>query len=319
MRQLIRRLFLKRLGNPILNRLTDSARLPYPGPLAFTTDSFVVSPLFFPGGDIGKLAVCGTVNDLLMSGAVPEYLSLAFIIEEGLDYALLERVAVSLAAQAGKSRVRVVTGDLKVVEKGAADQLFINTAGVGRILPGVNIGAEKIRRGDKIIVSGEIGQHGIAVAAKRHSLGLNFNIKSDCAALDGLILPLLKKISALKFMRDPTRGGLAAALNEMAQSSGLGVFIRERDIPVSAAVRAACELLGLDPLHLACEGRVVLAVGSAAAKKALAILRRHPLGVKARVIGEAASFNKGRVVLETAAGTQRFVEMPSGDLLPRIC
>lgn len=318
-RQLIKDLFLKKFNNPILKELGDSASIDYLERIAFTTDSFVVSPLDFPGADIGKLAVCGTVNDLVMQGALPEYLSLALIIEEGLDYKILERVIDSIAVNAAKAGVRIVTGDTKIVEKGACDKIFINTAGIGRVIKGKSLSIRNIRPGDKVIITGSIGEHGLAVLSKRNELGHGFNIKSDTAALNGLIVPLLKKTKAIRFMRDPTRGGVAAVLNEIAEGAGCGVVIDEQAIPISSSVRAACELLGIDPLYVANEGKAVIIAKDEETQKILKFLRRHPLGRRAQVIGTIAAGLKGRVILNTAIGSQRIVDMMSAEPLPRIC
>ena len=319
MHNLIRDLFLKKLGNPVLKELSDSACIDYKEKLGFTTDSFVVSPLFFPGGDIGKLAVCGTVNDLVMLGAVPEYLSLALIVEEGLDYKILEKIVDSLSCAAKKAGVHFVTGDLKVVEKGACDKIFINTSGVGRIVKGRRLALKNIHPGDKIIITGEVGQHGMSVLAKRKELDLGFNIQSDCAALNDLLIPVIKKTAAIKFMRDPTRGGLATTLNEIAEGAKLGIIIDEKKIPVSGKVRTACELLGIDPLYVANEGKAVLVVSERQAKKVLGLLRKHPLGRRAAIIGEVTQKPRGSVILKTVVGTERLVDMLTSEPLPRIC
>jgi len=317
MHELIRELFLKNFDNPVLREMADSATLDYREKIAFTTDSFVVHPLFFPGADIAKLAVCGTVNDLVMAGAEPQYLSLAFIIEEGLDYAILKKLTRSVALNAKDSGVQIVTGDIKVVERGACDKVFINTSGIGRVIQRLSL--KNISVGDRIIISGDIGRHGLAVLSKRQELDLDFNIKSDCAALNNLLVPLLQKNSGIKFMRDPTRGGLATTLNEIAQSSRLGVKIREKDIPVSRNVRVAAELLGIDPLYIANEGRAVLIVAKDAAEKTLRFLRCHQLARAAAIIGEISSEYRGEVILQTSTGSTRIVDMPSGEQLPRIC
>lgn len=315
--QLIDDVFLRKLGNPILEELADGATLDYRGKIVFSTDSFVVHPLFFPGADIGKLAVCGTVNDLVMAGGEPQYLSLAFIIEEGLKLAILEKIVDSVASAASYAGVTVVTGDVKVVENGACDKVFINTSGVGRLIRRLSL--ESVRPGDKVIVSGDIGRHGLAVLAKRKELGLDFNIKSDCAALNKALVPILKKTSGIRFMRDPTRGGLAVTLNEISAASGLGITVEEREIPVSRNVEAAAELLGIDPLYIANEGRAVLIVAATDAGEVLALLRKHELTGKASIIGEISMRHKGMVVLNTRAGGWRIIEMPSGEQLPRIC
>ncbi|KPK97350.1 MAG: hydrogenase expression/formation protein HypE [Omnitrophica WOR_2 bacterium SM23_72] len=319
MHQLIANLMVKKLGNPILKELSDSARIPYREKIAFTTDSFVVSPLTFPGGDIGKLAVCGTINDLVVAGAHPEYLSLALILEEGLDYRLLEKIVESIAMHCRKTGVSCVTGDIKVVEKGACDKMFINTTGIGRMVNTRTLSLKNIKAGDKVIVTGEIGQHGMAVLSKRKELDLRLNIKSDCRALDSLLLPVLKRMRGVRFMRDPTRGGLASTLHEITQATGLGLRIEEKQIPVSAQVKVACELLGIDPLYVANEGCAVMVVAENSAKKVLRFLKNHPLGRKARVVGEVISKPQGLVILETRLGTERLLEMLTSEPLPRIC
>jgi len=319
MHNLIRELLLKKLSNPILKELSDSALIDYREAIAFTTDSFVVSPLNFPGADIGKLAVCGTINDLVMLGAIPEYLSLALIIEEGLDYKILEKIVGSISTSAKDAGIYFVTGDIKVVEKGACDKLFINTSGIGRIIKNKKLSIKNIKPGDKVIVSGEIGQHGIAVLSKRKEMDLGFNIMSDCAALNSLIIPILQKTDSIKFMRDPTRGGIATILNEIVEAIGFGIIINERNIPISTKVRAACELLGIDPLYVANEGRAILVVRPDSATKVLNLLRKHPLGKNAQIIGEIVKEPKGRVVLNTIIGTQRIVDMLTSEPLPRIC
>jgi len=319
MHSLIKDLLLKKLNNPILKELTDSALINYKDRLAFTTDSFVVSPLEFRGGDIGKLAVCGTVNDLVMLGAVPEYLSLALIIEEGFDYDALERIVDSISINAKKAGVYFVTGDIKVVEKGACDKIFINTSGIGRIIKNRSLSLKNIRASDAVIITGNIAQHGLAVLTKRKGLDLGFDIKSDCAALNDLIIPLLNKTDSIKFMRDPTRGGLATTLNEIAEYSRLGIIIEEKNIPISMKVRAACELLGIDPLYIGNEGRAVLVVRPDGVKKVLNLLRRHPLGINTKEIGVIIKEHPGKVVLNTILGTQRIVDMLTSEPLPRIC
>ena len=319
MHSLIKDLLLKKLNNPILKELTDSALINYKDRLAFTTDSFVVSPLEFRGGDIGKLAVCGTINDLVMLGAVPEYLSLALIIEEGFDYDALERIVDSISINAKKAGVYFVTGDIKVVEKGACDKIFINTSGIGRIIKNRSLSLKNIRAGDAVIITGNIAQHGLAVLTKRKGLDLGFDIKSDCAALNDLITPILKKTDSIKFMRDPTRGGLATTLNEIAESSRLGIIIEEKNIPISMKPRAACELLGIDPLYIGNEGIAVLVVRPDGVKKVLNLLRRHPLGINTKEIGVIIKEHSGKVVLNTILGTQRIVDMLTSEPLPRIC
>jgi len=319
MHNLIRGLLLKKLNNPLLAKLSDSAKIEYKEPLAFTTDSFVVSPLFFPGADIGKLAVCGTVNDLVVSGAIPEYLSLGIIIEEGLDYKILEKIIDSISFAVKESGVNIVTGDFKVVERGACDKIFINTSGIGRIIKNRKLGLENIRAGDKIILTGDIGRHGLSILAKRKELDFGFNIQSDCAALNNLIIPVLKKTKAIKFMRDPTRGGVATTLNEIAEGVNFGIYIEEKNIPVSEKVKVASELLGIDPLYVANEGVAVLIVDPRSAGGIVKSLRKHPLGRRVKIIGEVTKQHKGQVILKTILGTERIVDMLASDPLPRIC
>lgn len=319
MHGLIKGLLLKRLNNPILGELSDGAHLVYREEIVFTTDSFVVDPLFFPGGDIGKLSVCGTVNDLAVSGALPEYLSLALIIEEGFDRAILEKIIDSISLNARKAKVDIVTGDIKVVERGAVDKIFINTSGIGRLINKKRLSLADIRPDDAVIITGGIGQHGLSVMSKREGINLGFNIESDCASLSGLITPVLKKCKGIKFMRDPTRGGLGTTLNEIAEGSGYGIVIDEKNIPVSPKVKAACELLGIDPLYVANEGRAVLVVSAASAKNILRLLKKHPLGRHARLIGRITRKPRGRVILNTLIGTGRVIDMLMADPLPRIC
>ena len=319
MHDFIKETLLKKLNNPILKRLCDSAVINYEEKIAFTTDSFVVNPLVFPGGDIGKLAVAGTINDLVMLGARPEYMSLALIIEEGLDQDILERIIDSVALQAKAAGVGIVTGDTKVVEKGAADKLFINSSGIGRLVIKKELSVKNISCGDKIIITGNIAEHGLAVLAKRKELDLGLNIKSDCQALNGLIIPLLKKSRGIKFMRDPTRGGLATTLNEITEASNLGIVIDEKDIPLSEKVRVASELLGIDPLYVANEGKAVLVVEAKEADKIIGLLRKHPLGRRAKIIGTVVKQPKGRLVLRTIFNTERILDMLTSEALPRIC
>jgi hydrogenase expression/formation protein HypE len=315
MHDLIKNLILPKFHNPLLNKLADSAMLE--NGLAFTTDSFVVDPLFFPGGDIGKLAVSGTINDLVVSGAEPLYLSLALIIEEGLDYSLLERVLNSISVASRNSKVNIVTGDIKVVERKACDKLFINTAGIGRIIRNLKI--NKIKAGDKIIITGRIAEHGLSILSQRQGIDFGSNIKSDCASLDSMLIPLLRKSKSIKFMRDPTRGGLATTLNEIARTYKLGIVIEEINIPVANQVRAAGELLGIDPLYIANEGKAVLVVEADSAEDILRELNRHRQGKYARIIGSIVSQPKGAVILKTAVGTNRILDMLTSEPLPRIC
>ncbi|AWK89721.1 hydrogenase expression/formation protein HypE [Azospirillum thermophilum] len=305
--------------------LEDQARLPMADllargdRLAFTTDSFVVHPLEFPGGDIGKLAVCGTVNDLSVGGAVPVALSCAVVIEEGLEVETLRRIARSIAATAEAAGVRVVTGDTKVVARGACDRLFINTSGVGVIRQGLELGIANARPGDAVIINGPLGDHGAAILAARGELAIDAPVASDCAPLNGLIAALLAAVPGTRLLRDATRGGLAAVLNEMAEASRVGVRLDEDAIPVRAEVRGFCELLGLDPLYLGNEGVAVAVVPADRADAALAALHAHPLGAMAARIGTVTDERPGRVVMDTPFGGTRMVDLLVGDPLPRIC
>ena len=319
--ELIREVFLRRFANPMLAALDDAAALPAlpPGRLALTTDSYVVQPLFFPGGDIGKLAVCGTVNDLAVTGATPLYLTCGFILEEGLPLETLERVVDSMAAMAREAGVQIVTGDTKVVERGAADGLFINTAGVGVIPPGMELGPAWLRPGDVLLVNGPVGDHGTAVMLAREGLNFRTDLQSDCAPLNDLIAALLEVTpGAVRCMRDATRGGLATVLCEWAES-GVGIEIEETAVPVRDPVRAVSEFLGLDPLYIANEGTLTLAVAPEAAEVALAALRAHPLGREAAIIGRVTAEHAGRVVLRTPYGARRILHILTGAQLPRIC
>lgn len=287
--------------------------------LAFTSDSFVVTPLVFPGGDIGRLAVCGTVNDLATAGATPLQLSCSVILEEGLEIALLRDIARSMAATARQAGVRIVTGDTKVVPHGACDRLFINTAGIGVVRRGVALSAAACRPGDAVLVSGPLGDHGAAILAARGDLALETTIESDCAPLHGLVARLLDAVPGTRFLRDATRGGLATVLNEAAAASRVQIELAETAIPVRDAVRGLCEILGLDPLYLANEGRMVVVVPGDAAGAALAALRADPRGREAALIGRCVAERAGRVVMDTAFGGRRIVDMLTGEQLPRIC
>ena len=311
--------FLPDLSNPMLDKLDDSAVFDLEGRLAFTTDSYTVNPIFFPGGDIGKLAVCGTVNDLSMSGAQPLYLSLAFIIEEGLPVADLKKVLTSIRETAAEAGVKIVTGDTKVVNRGNADKLFINTTGIGQVPESVNISAANAQPGDKVIINGNIGDHGIAVLSRREGLEFKLPVPSDCAPLNHLVAEMLAASPNIHCLRDPTRGGLATTLNDFAAASEVGIFIEEDQIPVARAVQAASELLGLDPLYIANEGKVVAVVPAADAENVLNAMKRNEYGKDARVIGEVVASHPGQVVMKTALGSSRIVDMPVGELLPRIC
>jgi hydrogenase expression/formation protein HypE len=312
-------LFKSRLDNPMLGPLADAAICPaFPHGTAFTTDSFVVSPLFFPGGDIGKLSVCGTVNDLAVMGAVPKFLSLAMILEEGLEIGELERIVDSIAGAAKDAAVCIVTGDTKVVEKGKGDRVFINTSGIGAVRRGFPV-ARPVAAGDAVLVSGSLGDHGAVIMSCRSGIALTSDLVSDCAAVAPLVDALHQAGVAVKFMRDPTRGGLAAVLNELAASARVAIEIEERAVPVKAQVRGICELLGIEALHLACEGRVVAVVEEQDAGRALAVLRALPAGREAASIGRIVAGTPGRIVEKTAFGGRRIVDMPLADPLPRIC
>jgi hydrogenase expression/formation protein HypE len=316
---LIEKSFVPAFDNPVLNKLDDSAVFEFSGRLAFTTDSFTVSPIFFPGGDIGKLAVNGTVNDLAMNGAVPLYLSLSFIIEEGFLIAELEKVVNSIHQAADEAGVKIVAGDTKVVNQGSADKLFINTSGIGIVSPGVDISGANAIPGDKVILSGSLGDHGIAVLSQREGLKFQVPIESDCAPLNKLVAEILETSASIHCLRDPTRGGLATTLNEFAEQSQVGIRIEEESIPINKAVLAACELLGFDPLYVANEGRLVAVVTPSDADKVLAKMRQNQYGTEATIIGEVVNEHPGKVVMKTPLGSSRIVDMPVGELLPRIC
>ena len=316
---LVRKHIISRITNPLLDRLDDSAVLDSEGRLAFTTDSYVVSPIIFPGGDIGRLAVCGTVNDLSMAGARPLYLSLSFIIEEGLAVNELEEIVRSIAETAAEAEIKIVTGDTKVVNRGDADRLFINTSGIGIIPNGIDISGANAKPGDKIILSGTIGDHGIAIMSKREGLNFTTTLESDCAPLNHLVADMLDESILINCLRDPTRGGLATTLNEIAGQSSVGMELEERSIPVRDEVRGACELLGLDPLYVANEGKLVAIVDEKAAEPVLAKMKQNIYGKDAVIIGRVTGEHRGRVVLKTPYGSSRILDMLSGELLPRIC
>jgi len=317
--ELVAKEFLPFLANPTLNKLDDSAVFEVSGRLAFTTDSYVVNPIFFPGGDIGKLAVCGTVNDLAMNGAKPLYLSLSAIIEEGLLLRELEQIVQSIRKAAEKAEVSIITGDTKVVNRGQADKLFITTSGVGIVPPGVDISGANARVGDKILLSGTIGDHGIAIMSQREGLKFSMTLKSDCAPLNKLVAQMLAVSFRIHCLRDPTRGGLATTLNELARQSNVGIVIEEAKIPVKEEVKAACELLGLDPVYVANEGKLVAIVDPTDADRILARMKKNRYGRGAAIIGEVTSEHRGKVVMKTRLGPSRIVDMLSGELLPRIC
>jgi hydrogenase expression/formation protein HypE len=318
--ELIQDIFLPAFRNSALARLDDQAIVSVNGMrLALTTDSFVVKPLFFPGGDIGSLAVHGTVNDLAMGGARPLFLSVAFILEEGLAVETLERVVASMRAAAAEAGMEVVTGDTKVVEKGSGDGLFINTTGIGLVPDGVCLSADQARSGDRVLLSGSLGEHGIAILGQREGLEFESPVESDSAPLHTLVAAMLVATPEIRCLRDPTRGGLASALNEIAAQSGVEIVLDERAIPVREEVKGACELLGLDPLYVANEGKLVAIGAPTAADRLLAAMRAHPLGQGAQIIGIVRESSRGLVTMRTTIGTMRIVDMLSGDQLPRIC
>ena len=316
---LVEKKFLPFLANPALNKLDDSAVFEASGRLAFTTDSYVVNPIFFPGGDIGKLAICGTVNDLAMNGAMPLYLSLSVIIEEGFLLKELEQIMRSIKKAADEAEVSIIAGDTKVVNRGQADKLFITTSGIGIIPSGVDISGANARAGDKVLLSGTIGDHGIAIMSRREGLKFSMTLESDCAPLNKLVSQMLETSSRIHCLRDPTRGGLATTLNELARQSKAGIVVEEAKIPVKEEVKAACELLGLDPIYIANEGKIVAVVDTVDADKILARVKQNSYGRDAAIIGEVTKEHPGKVIMKTKLGPSRIVDMLSGELLPRIC
>lgn len=319
--ELTERVFLRHFRDPALLMLNDQAILdPVHGRIAVSTDTYTVDPIFFPGGDIGSLAVHGTVNDVAMSGARPFALSAGFILEEGLPMEDLERIASSMAGAAREAGVRIITADTKVVSRGAADRIFINTTGFGLLMEGIEIGGQCAVPGDRIILSGTIGDHGVAIASSREGIEFHTPITSDSASLNGLVERLMDTAGEeVHVMRDPTRGGLATVLCEIASQSGVGIEIREDAVPVKEAVKGACELLGYDPLYLANEGKMVAVVAGERATEALDAMRSHPLGLDSQIIGEVTSNQRGKVVLHTLLGGRRLVDRLTGEMLPRIC
>jgi hydrogenase expression/formation protein HypE len=316
--ELVEQIFLPAFGGSVAD-LADSAVVRAGGArLAFSTDSYVVKPMFFPGGSIGDLAVNGTVNDLAMSGATPLYLSSAFILQEGTELAVVGRIAQAMGLAAAAASVRLVTGDTKVVDSASGDGVFVTTAGIGLVPPGVEIGPRRARPGDVVLVSGDIGVHGIAVMSCREGLSFGTSVLSDTAPLAGLVATMLPA-GEVRVLRDPTRGGVAASLNEIARASGVGVSLVERDLPVPPAVRDACSLLGLDPLQVANEGKLIAIVPPSAAPAVLEAMRAHPLGAGAQVIGTCVAEHPGMVVAQTALGGSRVISLPIGEQLPRIC
>ncbi len=320
MAKLINELFIKQLDNPLLRQGNDSACFEVnAGRMVISIDGHVISPLFFPGGDIGSLAVHGTVNDVAMSGARPLYLSAGFILEEGFALADLERIIISMATAARAAGVSVVCGDTKVVEQGKGDGVFITTTGVGVVPEGVNISGDKARPGDAILVSGSMGDHGVAILSKRENLAFETTIESDSAALNGLVAEMVSAVPNIHCLRDPTRGGLATTLNELAGQSGVGMQLKEAAIPVKPQVAGACELLGLDPLYIANEGKLIAICPQEDADNLLSVMRDHPLGCEAAIIGQVSEDKHHLVQMETRFGGQRVVDWLAGEQLPRIC
>jgi hydrogenase expression/formation protein HypE len=317
----IRNVILQKCKNPILEHLTDSAilKLEKAKFFAFTTDSFVVNPIIFKGGDIGKLAICGTVNDLAVCGALPLYISCSLIIEEGMDQNMLTKIIDSMAHEAKSAGVKIVTGDTKVVEKGNADKVFINTSGIGIIKYKRPLSLRDISVGDKIVINGPIGDHGISVLLEREELSFKSEVKSDCASLHRLILSVLERCNNVKFMRDPTRGGLVTTMNEIVLGMPYGIRLFEKEIPLNEPTKAACELLGLDPLYIGNEGKVVMILPRDEAYKAVKIMKKDKVGRQAAIIGEIIKDFKGKVVIDTEIGGERIVDMLSKEALPRIC
>ncbi len=317
---LIEKIFLPRFGNKTLDKLEDQAILENLGKrLAFSTDSFVVDPIFFPGGNIGDLAINGTINDVAMSGAKPLYLSVGFILEEGLSLEILHKITLSMEFAVKQAGVQIVTGDTKVVNKGSCDKLFVNTTGIGTVPNGVNISAENIQPGDKILISGTVADHGMAVMTTREDLSFKSQVKSDTAALHGLVDEMLNVSKDIRAMRDPTRGGVATTLNEFAHHSNIGIQLYTDSVPVKPEVKGACEVLGIDPLYVANEGKLIAVVPKEIASDILKVMKENKLGKDSQIIGEATEKNKGIVVQSTGLGANRFVDMPFGEQLPRIC
>jgi hydrogenase expression/formation protein HypE len=318
--ELIDRIFLPRFQNPLLNEMNDSAVFELEGAkLAFTTDSYVVTPIFFPGGDIGSLAVCGTVNDLAMRGARPCYLSVGFILEEGFPIKDLELILLSMEKAAKEAEIQVVTGDTKVVPKGAADKIFINTSGIGLIPKGINIAGQNAQAGDAVLISGSIGDHGLTILSRREGLSFESPLKSDAAPLNHLVSRMLEVCPRIHVLRDPTRGGLATTLNEIARQSRVGLEIWEEAVPLHAGVLAAAEILGLDPFYMANEGKLIALMPQSEAEAVLEAMKKNPYGREAAIIGEVKAENPGKVVVKTVIGGKRLMDMLTGEQLPRIC
>ncbi|WBW95806.1 hydrogenase expression/formation protein HypE [Oceanirhabdus sp. W0125-5] len=318
--KLIEELFYKYFNNDILLQKNDSSILPVcNGKIAVSTDSFVVNPIFFNGGDIGKLSVCGTINDLAMSGAKPLYITVGFIIEEGLEIEELEKIVKSISETANEAKVKIVAGDTKVVDKGSGDKIYINTTGIGVLERDIYLSSENIKAGDKVIISGTLGDHGVCIMSKRNNLEFDVEVESDCGLLFELIDNVLNTSKNVRILRDPTRGGLATTLNEFAKESKKSIIIKESLIPVKIEVESMCEILGLEPLYIANEGKVVLIVGEEDSEEVLKVMKEHPKGKDAQIIGEVIEDDTHNVYLKTEIGGTRIVNMPTGELLPRIC
>lgn len=318
--ELVSKIMLPAFGNPLLNELHDGARVDTAGgKVAFTTDSYVVKPLFFAGGNIGKLAVCGTVNDLAMTGSIPRYLSVGMILEEGFLFSDLRKIVESMRKAADEAKVMIVTGDTKVVDKGAADGIYINTAGIGDVIPGTDISPRRVKPGYDVILSGYIGDHATTIMAGRHDLVLPDSIQSDCAPLNAMVEAMLKAVPDIAVLRDPTRGGVAATLNEIAEQSSTGILLEEEVLPIRPEVQAVCEILGFDPLYLANEGKLLAFVDPAHTEQLIAVMQQFPYGKHACVIGKVNDQAPGQVALRTSIGGIRIVDMPLGLQVPRIC
>ena len=317
--ELMEQVILPAYGNPLLNEMHDGAAVNMSGHVAFTTDSYVVQPLFFAGGNIGKLAVCGTVNDLAMTGAIPRYISAGLILEEGFPIADLKRILATMRQMADEAGIYIVTGDTKVVDKGKADGIFINTAGIGDIIPGTQISPKHVKPGMKVILSGYIGDHAAAIMAGRHDLALPESVQTDCAPLNHMTQAMLAAAPDIAVLRDPTRGGVAAVLNEIAEASNCGILIDEEQIPIHPEVQGVCDILGFDPLYLANEGKCVAFVPADKADAVLAAMQADKYGKDACIIGEVTAEAAGQVGMRTAIGGIRVVDMPLGNIVPRIC
>ena len=317
--RLISELFMRHFDNPVLTRMDDAAYLEIQGPLSMSTDTFTVDPIFFPGGDIGSLAVHGTVNDVAMLGAKPLYISCAYIIEEGLEFSVLEAIVASMAEAARKAEVDIVTGDTKVVPKGTVDKIFINTTGVGAMIAEDYPSGCKAAPGDAVLISGTMGDHGLTILAQREGLTFDTPVESDSASLNGLTGRLIEEVGDIHVLRDPTRGGLATTLNEIAGQSGVGIEMREDAVPVTEGVRSGCSFLGLDPLYLANEGKLICILPQEKAEAALRVLRSDPKGAEAVQVGTVTEANAGKVILVTPLGGRRMLAMLEGEQLPRIC